>query len=127
MKKEIEYSIKKFTEALTKLEEGVLQATKELEKDGVIQRFEFTFELFWKCLKTVLEDKGIACKSPKDCLKEAFRMGIITDESAALNMLDDRNKMSHIYSKEESEKIFQRIKNIHVPHLKVILDSLARI
>lgn len=127
MKKEIEYSLKRFKDAFIKLEEGALQATKELEKDGVIQRFEFTFELFWKCLKTVLEDKGIACKSPKDCLKEAFRMGIITDESNALNMLDDRNKMSHIYSKEESEKIFQRIKNIHVPHLKAILDSLARI
>ena len=45
MKDVLEYSLKKLKDAYQRLEEGVKQAKDELDKDGVIQRFEFTFEL----------------------------------------------------------------------------------
>lgn len=51
MKDVLEYSLKKLKDAYQRLEEGVKQAKDELDKDGVIQRFEFTFELLWKALK----------------------------------------------------------------------------
>ncbi len=111
MKKEVKYSIELFKDAYYRLQEGINSADNELSKDGVIQRFEFTFELLWKTLKIVLKDEGILCISPKHCLKEAFKFGLISDEESYLNMLEDRNLTTHIYNKEDSEKVFLRIKN----------------
>ena len=127
MKEEIDYAMQRLKEAVKTLKEGVLQSRDELDKDGVIQRFEFTFELFWKTLKIFLEDKGIQCNTPKDCLKSAFKIGIIEEEQLFLDMLEDRNKMSHIYDKEESEKIFQKIKNNYFPQMEACLDQLDQL
>ena len=65
MKKEVKYSIELFKDAYYRLQEGINSADNELSKDGVIQRFEFTFELLWKTLKIVLKDEGILCIYPK--------------------------------------------------------------
>lgn len=124
MKKEINYSIDKLNDAFLKLKEGVHQAKDELEKDGVIQRFEFTFEMAWKSLKIVLFKEGIDARTPKQCLKEAFRLVLIEEEKAFLDMLEDRNKMSHIYNQEEADKIFQRIKKDYVPALEQLAQKL---
>lgn len=124
MNEEIKYALNKFKDAFSRLNDGVLQAKDELDRDGVIQRFEFTFELLWKCLKVFLEREGIKCATPRDCLKSAFRAGLITDEDAFLNMLDDRNKSSHIYSQQEAGKIFQNIKNSYVAGMEKLLKNL---
>ena len=68
-------------------------------------------------MKIYLEHEGIICKTPKECLKSAFKIGLIEDEETFLNMLEDRNKTSHIYSKEDSEEIFERIKEIYLTAL----------
>ena len=106
----MEYSLAKFNEAVETLSKGIKQVKDELGEDGVIQRFEFTFELLWKTLKIFLEDKGIICRSPKDCLKNAFKYGLFTDEELFLKMLEDRNITTHIYNRKDSRKIFNRIK-----------------
>ncbi len=114
MKEEIDYALVRLEDAFNALRQGALTAEEELEKDGVIQRFEFTFELLWKTLKIFLHDKGIETKTPKDSLKEAFRIGYIKDEKAFLDMLEDRNKTSHIYDRQTSQEIFERIKNNYI-------------
>lgn len=126
MKNEVSYAITKLDEAITRLKEGVSTAKDSLGKDGVIQRFEFTFELLWKCLKIFLADQGIECRTPKESLKNAFKIGLIQDEETFLNMLDDRNKSSHTYSKEESEKIFENIKSIYVLQIENLLARLKK-
>ena len=98
-------------EALKRLEEALLEAKSELEIDGVIQRFEFSFELLWKTLKFYLEEQGLSCNSPKSCLQEAFSAKIIDHEKDWLSMLEDRNLSVHIYDRETSRKIFNNIKN----------------
>lgn len=45
MKNEVELAVQKLGNALDALDSGVLQTKDDLDKDGVIQRFEFTFEL----------------------------------------------------------------------------------
>ncbi len=106
---EVDLAIGTFKTALSRLEEGFRFTTDNeteenlLKKDGVIQRFEFTFELLWKTLKIVLESKGILCKAPTECLKDAFRLGLINDEAAYLQMLKDRNRTSHLYSKDQAD------------------------
>jgi nucleotidyltransferase substrate binding protein (TIGR01987 family) len=111
MKNELDYSISKLNDAIARLEEGISQVKDELGEDGVIQRFEFTFELLWKTIKLFMYDKGIICKSPKDCLKEAFRYGLFIDDELFLNMLEDRNNTSHIYNHEDTRIIYLRIKD----------------
>jgi nucleotidyltransferase substrate binding protein (TIGR01987 family) len=109
-----------FESALLKLSEGLEKNTfSELEKDGVIQRFEFTFELAWKTLKDYLEDQGIIdVPSPKKALKKAFQENLIVDGDLWLQMLEDRNSLSHLYKQEMSEKIFEHIKQNYVQALQ---------
>jgi len=126
MKETTEYALKKLSSAVAKLKQGTEEADTELEQDGVVQRFEFTFELLWKTLKLFLEEKGIICKSPKDCLKEAFRMEWLNEEQVFLDMLEDRNRSSHIYDKEEAEQIFRRIKEKYAGAIEKVVEKLKK-
>ncbi len=116
-KSEVLLKVEKFNQALQRLKEAVESAQSQLEKDGTIQRFEFTVELMWKTLKTILHYQGIECFSPRDCIKKAFRHGIIDDDEILLDMLEDRNLSSHIYDSHTAEKIFERIKKVYIKHL----------
>ena len=126
MKETLRYALSKLDNAYVKLKEGVDSAKNELEKDGAIQRFEFSFELLWKTIKIFLRDNGIEVKTPKETLREAFRVGWIKEEKIFLDMLEDRNMTSHIYDKETSEEIFQRIKIDYLPGIKDILNELKK-
>lgn len=123
MKDPLDYALGRLMDALNRLREGAAEAQDELDRDGVIQRFEFCFELLWKTLKIFLLSKGIDVRSPKDSLKAAFAQGWITDEEAFLDMLADRNRTSHIYSREEAQNVFDRVRNQYVP----LIDALARL
>ncbi len=124
MNDELKYSITKFKDAVKKLDEGIKQSRNQLDRDGVIQRFEFSFELLWKTMKLFLLDQGIITNSPKEALKETYRFGIITDEELFLDMLDDRNQTSHIYSEDMSKEIFIRIKKNYLASMKKLLKEL---
>ncbi len=124
MKKEVEYSIQKLESALSRLNNGIQQVKDELDKDGVIQRFEFTFEILWKTIKIYLGDKGIICQSPKDCLQQAFKYGLIKKELTYLKMLEDRNKTSHIYDQSTSEQIYENIKKEYAEAILILLNSI---
>jgi nucleotidyltransferase substrate binding protein (TIGR01987 family) len=124
--KRVEQAKGDFKNALKRLEEAVREAKSDLEIDGAIQRFEFTFELFWKLLKVYLESEGIICRSPKGCLKEAYQAGIIEREDVWLKMLDDRNMSVHIYDKQTSGEIFDRIKNSYVREFKKALRNIEK-
>lgn len=124
MKETLDYSIKQLEKAFLKLKNGAVSAQDDLDKDGVIQRFEFTFELFWKTLKIFLAYKGIETKTPRDSLKEAFRINLIEDEELFLNMLEDRNKTSHIYDESTADDIFVRIKNEYVQLIEKTIQKI---
>lgn len=124
MNDEVKLALQKLQDAFKKLKEGAEDARDELDKDGVIQRFEFTFELLWKCLKIYLLQEGIDSKTPRDSLKSAFKIGIIENEAAYLDMLEDRNKTSHIYDSVEAEKIFERVKNTYLSEIEKVLTKL---
>ena len=122
----LEYSLNKLKNANQKLKEGIEHTKDELDKDGVIQRFEFTFELLWKALKIYLEYQGIIVKTPRDSFVEAFRIDLISDEKIFLDMLEDRNNTIHIYDKETSEKIFNRIKKNYQTEIAKVIELLNK-
>lgn len=107
--------IENYQTALKRLEEAIAryQATPDdtLYRDGLIQRFEFTFELAWKSLKEYMEDQGMVMTlvSPRSVLKEAYAMGIIDDAALWNEAVDSRNLMSHIYDEKTAVGIADRI------------------
>lgn len=116
-----------FQDALARLNEGIAKHDKDndLTRDGIIQRFEFTFELAWKTLKSVFEDEGlIGLNSPKTVLREAFAAGLIRDEELWLAMLDDRNATVHVYKEQLSKDIYDRIQGKYVVALKELADRI---
>lgn len=115
-----------FKKASQKLDEATqLELKEDIIIDGVIQRFEFTFELSWKLMKTFLEYTGITdIKSPRGAIKEAFTFGLINDGENWIGMLVDRNKTSHIYDEEEARLIYEKIKNIYNKLLLEFYNSI---
>jgi len=126
MKDEFKYSFEQSNKALSQLSDGVKKTKDQLDRDGVIQRFEFTFELAWKTLKLFLLAQGIISKSPAEALKESYKFGLIKDEEIFLDMLEDRNQTTHIYSEEISKAIFTRIKKSYLPSLKKLSKELKK-
>lgn len=99
----------------------------ELEKDGLIQRFEFTFELAWKTMKDYLESQGFAdISSPKKALQKSFSTELVADGNVWINMLEDRNRMSHLYNRAASETIFKNIKNNYEPAIAELVVNLKK-
>lgn len=118
--KEITYSLGKFNQAITRLGEAVAENESDLKIDATIQRFEFTFELAWKTLKRALLYEGEICKTPRECLKTAFRLGLLQDEETWLSMLDDRNAMAHIYDETAAKEIFSRISDYYTVFIELV-------
>lgn len=97
--------------ALTRLKEALaVPQDSPLAIDGTIQRFEFTFELFWKTLKKFLAQEGIDANTPRDILRKAYSINWLDDEEAWLNMLRDRNETANIYDAEHAQEIYTNIK-----------------
>ncbi|SMP10224.1 nucleotidyltransferase substrate binding protein, HI0074 family [Desulfurobacterium pacificum] len=123
-KVEVLLYVEKLKNAVSRLEEAINRVKDDLDRDGAIQRFEFTVELLWKTLRRVLEYNKLECFSPRDCVKKAFRHGIIKDDEIILDMLEDRNLSSHIYNEEKAKEIFERISKIYIKFLKKILKEI---
>ena len=96
------------------LEEAMRSGTdslNQLEKEGLTQRFEYTFELAWKTLKDFLEDSGIplGIATPREVIKEAFAAKIITNGAMWIRMLDHRNLLSHTYDVKRFEEAIRAL------------------
>jgi len=118
--------LKSYSKALLQLESALQQKQfSVLEKDGVIKRFEFTFELAWKTLQDKLYDQGyLSTKGPKPVIKQAFNNGIITDGQAWIDMLIDRNNPTHLYEESAAVSIFDRIQITYFALLQELKSKL---
>lgn len=101
--------------------DGDISKLNQLEKEGVIQRFEYTFELAWKVLKDRMEYDGIILDiiSPKAITRKAFESKFINNLDIWFNMIGDRNLMSHTYDFTKFETI---IKSIQSDYLNILND-----
>ena len=97
-----------------------------LEKEGLVQRFEYTFELSWKTLKDYLESKGMATQFPREAIKEAFSSGVLAYGEAWIDMLDNRNLMSHTYQEEVFREVVDKIHRIYFPAITQLVEYLEK-
>jgi nucleotidyltransferase substrate binding protein, HI0074 family len=109
---EARFQLENFENATKRLRAALEYDPLELDiaLDAVIQRFEFTFEMAWKSVKLAAKTVGYDCKSPKGCLKLAYRMGWIKDEEKWLELLEARNLTSHTYDQEIAMDVYETIK-----------------
>jgi nucleotidyltransferase substrate binding protein (TIGR01987 family) len=114
--------------ALMRFKEGLsdpLFPSKQIIQDGAIQRFEFCFELCWKTLKLFLQKQGIESSGPREVLQKAFQINLITEEGTWLQMLQDRNLMSHVYDATEALVIVGRLEGF-LQAMQELLTTLEK-
>lgn len=121
---EYKFKLENFRKASFKLKEALVRSKQAEFKDdllnaGLVQTFEFTLELAWKVLKAYLSSEGIVTKTPKDTVRQAFKIGFISDGDLWLEALGDRNLTSHIYNDEIAINVVGNIAN---KYAKILID-----
>lgn len=116
-----------FSKAYQHLKYAVEEVKKpnDLEKEGTIQRFEFTHELAWKVMKDFLKDRGIqGIIGSKDATRLAFQNELISNGQAWMDMIESRNKTVHTYIDNILETEYQRIKEVYFPLLTEFYEKM---
>jgi nucleotidyltransferase substrate binding protein (TIGR01987 family) len=112
--------------ALKSLESALTPAPRnDRERDGAIQRFEYTFELCWKFIRRYLFAMGRTevSGSPRPLLRDALSESLIDDLEIWFTFLEARNNTAHIYNKDEAEKIFKIVKKFP-PQASALLTKM---
>jgi len=110
---------KNFKKALALYEEANSHNMSKLEEEGLIQRFEYTFELAWKCLQDVLQERGFAeIRGPRPVIEQAFQDGLISNGDVWLHMLKARNETAHLYDEATFKAIITNVKKIFLSTLQ---------
>lgn len=95
--------------ALASLEAALqLPPRNDLERDGTIQRFEYTFEAFWKVAKRVLNAMGLPSASPRAVIRDLAQAGFIDDPRLWMSFLEARNYTSHAYDAATAVWVFSK-------------------
>jgi len=116
--------------ALKTLDEILKEPYSIIVRDATIQRFEYSFESFWKTLREYLKEyEGIVCNSPKSCFREALSIGLLNEEETiiCLEMTDNRNLTSHTYLEEIAQKIYEKIKDYSAIMYKIFNNLKQKI
>lgn len=120
-----------FQRALNQLSAAVrlseMRPLTDLEKQGLIQGFEFTHELAWNVLKDYLEMEGIqGLVGSRSTVREAFKRGLVRDGEIWMDMIEKRNLSSHTYNQSVAEAIVSAVvERYHAAFLE-LRDRLAR-
>lgn len=117
-----------FKKALSQLTDGLeVENPSDLEREGIIQRFEYTFDLAWKTLKDYLEFQGYQdLTGSRDSFRQAYRQGLISDGDVWMQMIESRNLTSHIYDEETAEEIFNSIKEDYFSLFITLSERLSK-
>lgn len=106
--------LQNYRKALNRLRQAVLlsqtRELSDLEKQGLIQAFEFTHELAWNVMKDYAEYQGDnTIRGSRDATRTAFKIQLITDGEGWMNMIKSRNESSHAYNESTAEEIAEHI------------------
>ena len=111
------------------LEANTQTPNSKLIQMALIKAFEMTFELSWKTMKDFLVYNGIDVKLPREIIKQAFANDIVEDGQLWIDMLEERNLMTHTYDEERAHEAIQHICEDYLQGLaqlhQYLLDRLA--
>lgn len=117
-----------FRKAFTQLERfNEAGNLNEMEKQGLIKAFEYTYELSWKTLQDLLKEKGyIGILGPKPVIEQSFQDGYIMDGNGWMRMHKSRNLTSHTYDEQTAEEIIDSIHDEYYLLLKDLIQKLEK-
>ena len=113
-----EINIQPLLDVKKNFDENLDTVETDIERAGIIQYFEFCFELSWKILKKILKYKGelVTNLGPRDIFRLGARYDLISDPEKWFQFLEDRNLTSHTYKEETAKYVF-----LSYHHLKLSL------
>lgn len=121
--------IENYCKAVDRLNEAIPELARQPDstiiRDGIIQRFEFTFELAWKSLREYMEDQGADMNGivfSKQVFKAAYAAQIINDAQVWLDMLDSRNITSHVYDDKQASEVVADICGRYIGPLTALAE-----
>jgi len=116
-----------FKKALAQLSKFIEKGElNELEEQGLIQAFEYTYELAWNVLKDFLVHQGNKnIYGSRDAIREAFTAGLIDDGERWMEMFVDRNKTSHTYNEATAREIARNVFEHHFPLFVSLREKLS--
>lgn len=117
-----------YTKAFGQLREYVdRKDLNDLEKQGLIKSFEYTYELAWKTLQDLLKEKGYTdITGPKPVILQCFQDGYIRDGEAWMYMHESRNLTSHTYDRDTAEEIVEKIRSEYCDLFKELFTRLEK-
>ena len=119
-----------YQKALTVLERAAT-ATRSAPDDelyaiALIQSFKFTWELAWKVMKDYLTYQGVDCSpTPRSVIKSAYQHGLVEDGQNWIDMLQDRNQMSHVYDLDKAQRVIETIRDRYLASMQSLKDYLV--
>ena len=101
-----------------------LSEFEAIVQEGIVQRFEYTFELAWKTLKDRMEADGLQLEriSPKYIFKDAYKSKYIDNIELWIEMTNDRNLMSHTYDPSKLTEMLKNIKELYYSEIRKLYD-----
>ena len=121
-----------FSKALAQLESAVNLSSQrplsQLEKQGLIQAFEFTHELAWNLLKDYFAYQGTSnITGSRDASREAFNKQLITDGEGWMEMVKSCNQSSHTYNQATADEIAQKVTERYYPLFRQLEEKMEQL
>ncbi|WP_144607453.1 nucleotidyltransferase substrate binding protein [Algoriphagus algorifonticola] len=117
-----------FSKALGHLEKALQIPNPDLvQKAGIIQFFEMSFELAWNMVKDYLEEQGfVDIRSPRAALKKAFEVNLLENGHDWMDLLQDRNLTAHTYDEQKATEMEKLIQEKYFPLLNALRFTFQR-
>lgn len=122
-----EQRFQSFSEALKQLKAAVTEVSNpsNLEKEGTIQRFEFTHELAWRVMKDYLEFEGFTnLTGSRSPIRQAFNSGLISNGQVWMDMIESRNRTVHAYQQDILEREYEAITKKYFPQIEAFQKKM---
>ncbi len=109
-----------FSKALRQLRKFIDKGElNELEEQGLIKAFEYTYELAWNTIKDYFEYQGeTEIRGSRDALRLAFKRELIQDGETWMDMIKSRTLTAHTYNEDVAKKIAADIVNLYFPEFE---------
>lgn len=106
------------------LDGRTIDSFSDLEQEGLIQRFEYSYELAWKTMKDYLEENGvvITAVTPREVIKQAFAAHILADGQVWIDMMLHRNMLAHTYDFRKFREVLDAVAARYLAALSELHD-----
>lgn len=122
----LQLQLEQLSKAMATLSEALEMEPTQINKDGTIQRFEYTFKLCWKIMQSVVKSGGILdVNSPRESIRLAAQSGIIENVEIWLDFLDARNQASHVYDQAAADAVYETVKKF-LPEAEKLVQKLEK-